>query len=307
MKSEPTLIRKPLLAATLEDPQALVFPCLVTPKIDGIRALRIGNEIVSRTFKPIRNKTIQMVLSELLPVGSDGEITVGTTFQDASRGVMSSDGTENFSTPFTFHWFDYVSGDPTKPYEERMQDMKRYLLDHPEILAHPQATIIPLYPLSITNVNELVAYETDVLARGYEGVMIRKANGPYKMGRSSVREGILLKLKKFSDAEARILGVEELMHNENEKKPTELGKDKRTSHKKGLVASGKMGSLHVENLADEICFNIGTGFTDQMRTELWEQRDKLPGQIVKYKYFEQGVKVAPRFPVFLAFRDRDDM
>jgi DNA ligase-1 len=36
-------------------------------------------------------------------------------------------------------------------------------------------------------------------------------------------------------------------------------------------------------------------------------RKKLLGKIVKYKYQEIGVLEKPRFPVFLGFRDKEDM
>ena len=44
-----------------------------------------------------------------------------------------------------------------------------------------------------------------------------------------------------------------------------------------------------------------------LRKQLWEIRDTLIGKMVKYKYFNIGVKVAPRLPVFLGFRDSSDL
>jgi len=50
-------------------------------------------------------------------------------------------------------------------------------------------------------------------------------------------------------------------------------------------------------------FNVGTGFTDERRKELWEARNLLPGQkaIVKYQHITSGKKV-PRFPVFVEIK-----
>ena len=301
-----SIITKPLLAETLKDVEKLFYPCLVTPKLDGIRALRIGTDLVSRQFKPIRNKTIRDTLAQLLPEGSDGEIMVGETFQDVSSKVMSISGGIDFKEPFTYYWFDYVKDDANKSYVARMQDMKDYVNNHPDIMNHPQAKIIPLYPKEIHNSVELQSYEVEVLAENYEGVMIRKADGKYKMGRSSLREGILLKLKRFDDAEATIVAVQELFHNENEKTKNEVGNSKRSTKKEGLIPAGKLGSLEVINDAGER-FNIGSGFTDAMKVELWKDSPSLIGKIVKYKYFKVGSKNAPRFPTFLGFRDKDDM
>jgi DNA ligase-1 len=39
--------------------------------------------------------------------------------------------------------------------------------------------------------------------------------GTYKFGRSTVRDNILLKVKRFLDDEAVVIDIEEKMHNEN--------------------------------------------------------------------------------------------
>ncbi len=101
------------------------------------------------------------------------------------------------------------------------------------------------------------------------------------VGRSTIREGILLKLKKFKDAEAAVVGITE------SKRKNELG------------------SLNVMS-KDGVRFGVGTGFTAEMRKDLWARRDTLVGLMVKFKYFEIGTKDAPRFPVFVGFRHEDD-
>src|SRR5665213_2931433 len=109
-------ITKPLLAASCKNPNALKFPMLATRKIDGLRVLKIGpglDQVVSRTFKPIRNAHIRKILHEVLPVGADGEVTAGATFQSSSSAVMGSE----FKGHFTFHWFDYVQESLSKPYD----------------------------------------------------------------------------------------------------------------------------------------------------------------------------------------------
>jgi DNA ligase-1 len=68
-------IQKPMLAGNYDASKAK-FPYIATPKIDGIRFLMVNGVAVSRTFKPIRNNYLQQVLSETLPDGVDGEITV---------------------------------------------------------------------------------------------------------------------------------------------------------------------------------------------------------------------------------------
>ena len=99
-------IQKPMLAGNF-DPKKAKFPYIATPKIDGIRFLMIDGVAVSRTFKPIRNKHIQSLLSQYLPDGVDGELTSGDTFQSSTSAVMTIEGEPEFKV-----WvFDYVNPD----------------------------------------------------------------------------------------------------------------------------------------------------------------------------------------------------
>ena len=304
--SAATLIKKPLLAAKVEDVAKVSYPTLATPKIDGIRAMKIDSNLVSRTLKPIGNSTMRAVLESLLPDNSDGEIVVEGTFQDVQHSVMTRVDSANFSGRFTYYWFDYVKDDTTKPYCERVVDMREYAQSHPEMFSHPQATIVPLYPTSLHTVEDVVAYQAKALADKFEGVMLRKPSGAYKMGRATFRDGVLLKLKQFLDAEARVVGVQELKKNTNEKQTSLTGASQRSSKKDGLVPQNKLGSLLVVNAAGQE-FSIGSGFNDEQRRTLWARKEDLIGKRVTYRYFEVGVKDAPRFPTFLGFRHEDDM
>lgn len=73
-----------------------------------------------------------------------------------------------------------------------------------------------MLPVEIGSAAELAAYKEKCLSEGYEGVMVRDPAGPYKCGRSTVREGWLLKIKRFEDGEAEVLETYEGMSNYNE-------------------------------------------------------------------------------------------
>jgi DNA ligase 1 len=297
-------ITKPMLAASLENFDSIKFPVYVTPKLDGIRCLKIDGNIVSRTFKPIRNTELAAAIKDLLPDDSDGELIMGGTFQNTTSMVMSADKTIGNEKAY-FYWFDYVMDDHKKPYLERIEDMKKFVEDHPSIIEASLVKIIPLIPTEINTVEELVKYESEVLEQGFEGVMLRTSHGPYKFGRSTLKEGSLVKMKKFDDDEAIVIGFSELQKNTNEKTKDEFGYAKRSSHKEGKIGKDTLGSLEV-NL-NGIHFSIGSGFTMEQRKEYWNDRDNLIGKIVKFKYFSLGMKEAPRFPTFLGFRHNDDM
>ena len=144
---------------------------------------------------------------------------------------------------------------------------------------------------------------------GYEGIMLRNPGGIYKHGRSTLKEGHLLKLKRFVDSEAIVIDVKPLMHNENEAVRNKLGHLERSSKKAGKVATNMVGSLVVRDVKTGVEFEIGTGFDEKQRYDLWSDRHLIVAQkwVVKYKSQPIGVKEKPRFPVFLGFRDKRDM
>jgi DNA ligase-1 len=157
-------------------------------------------------------------------------------------------------------------------------------------------------PHDIVGPDDLEVYEECCIEDGYEGVMVRTSNSPYKCGRSTEREGYLLKIKRFEDSEAVIVGWEEKTHNANEAEKDELGRTKRSSHKANQIPMGTLGALLVRDCVTDVEFKVGTGFDDSTRDFLWGIRNSLNGKIIKFKSQPTGVKDKPRFPVFLGMR-----
>jgi DNA ligase-1 len=179
----------------------------------------------------------------------------------------------------------------------------------------PRVRLVP--QVLVETPEALEALEAQWVGLGYEGVILRKPDSPYKHGRSTLKEGYLLKLKRFVDGEAVVIGVTELMHNENEAKTNELGRTARSHKKAGLVGAGVMGTLVVRDTKTGVEFEIGTGFTAQDRAAIWQEREYKDdpevnyfapiGRLAKYKHFPVGAKDKPRHPVFLGWRDKRDM
>ena len=285
---------KPLLSATIEDTSKLTYPCLVSPKLDGIRCLIIDGVAMSRSLKPIRNKFVQELFGTAELNGCDGELVVGdprskTCYRDTSSGVMSEDGEPDVRF-YLFDRFDIVGGFTTR-YGRLPRDGK-HIVRVPHHLCSTEKQLLDL--------------EEKYLNEGYEGVMVRSPQGSYKEGRSTLRDGILGKLKRFADAEYKVIGFQERMHNGNAATTNALGHTERSTHKENLVGRGDLGALVLE-FAPGQTFNCGTGFTDEDRAEIWQNRDKYMGRLAKVKSFLIGVKDLPRFPVFLGWRDEGDV
>lgn len=285
---------KPMLASPA-DLAALRFPLLASPKLDGIRAIVRGGRLVSRKLLDIPNKHVQEALAGL-PEGTDGELIDGdATAEDVYRRtnslVMAHDKPQISNLRlYVFDNWDLAN----LAYFERFDHLSRFscwgasacLLQHTEI----------------RNRDDLDEYEARMVDAGYEGIMLRDPLGHYKFGRSTAKEGILLKLKRFEDSEAVIVGVEEEMFNGNEAQRDNLGRTKRSTAKAGKVGKGTMGALIVRDLTTGVVFNIGSGFTAADRQAEWK-----PGDIVKYKFFPVGVKDKPRHPVFIGRRSKIDL
>ena len=288
---------KPMLGIAV-DTTKLVFPVYASPKLDGIRVIIKDGKVLSRNGKPIPNLFIQSLLKTYH--GLDGELIVGhpthpNVFQLTTSGVMSIEGTPNVRLYVFDCW--YAEGGIDTRYNEVLKITQNSPISDIEVV--PQ--------IIVNSLEELYKFEEECLAKGYEGVMLRYPNAPYKNGRSTVKEGALLKLKRFSDSEAYILGMEPLLRNHNEPTKNALGHTERSSHIYNKVADDLLGALNVKDVRTGVEFSIGSGFTEEQRREIWNKQVELIGSIVKYKYFEVGVKDKPRFPIFLGFRDKRDM
>jgi DNA ligase-1 len=291
---------KPMLAGTVEDVNKLTYPMWASPKLDGIRAVVIDGVLLSRNLKPIPNKHVQSKfgLSDLN--GLDGELILSTRntadlFRLTSSAVMSVDGEPDV----IFVVFDhFLCGEPR--YAMRYQFMQ-------PVQRNKYKGVRLIETVAVHNPQEVTALEELWLAQGYEGLMLRNAESPYKYGRSTLRESYLLKLKRFADSEAIILGFEEQQHNGNEATTDNLGHTKRTSHKANKTGKGTLGAFKVRDIKTGVEFNIGTGMDDALRAEIWNNWPTYSKQIVKYKYFPTGSKDKPRFPVFIGFRHPIDV
>ncbi len=100
--------------------------------------------------------------------------------------------------------------------------------------------------------------------------MLRQPGSRYEAGRSAT----LLKIKRFHDAEARVVG-----------------------HLPGAGRhKGRLGALDVE-LPDGTQFSVGTGFSDAQR------EDPPPvGSLITFRYQELSDRGVPRFPSFVHVR-----
>ena len=293
---------EPMLATAIEDTGSLQYPVYASPKLDGVRAMVQGGKLVSRKLKLIPNVNVQAKFAGL-PDGLDGELIVGDAldpqvFSNTTSVVMSHNKPAD---NVIFYVFDYFQ---SEPFQTRLTYLREWFNENqPDDL-----TLV--HQALVKDEESLLSAEEVFLQYGFEGLMVRSIDGPYKQDRSTIREGWLLKLKRFKDGEAKIVGFEEEQKNTNVATKDALGHTERSSAKAGLVGKGTLGKFEVIGINDPytgVEFSVGGGLTAKQRREFWGDRQKLVGKILKYKYFPKGSVERPRFPVFLGFRDKRDM
>ena len=290
---------KPMLAGKVPEQGRILFPSLASPKLDGIRCVVNPNGVLTRSLKPIPNAFIRASLElhkgwhldgELMTYNPDGS---PRGFNEIQSDVMSATGQPDFQ----YLVFDsYLN--PQAPFTQRWSQLRKEFT---------QTNIVRLiHQVPLQDADELDKFEEAMLSAGFEGVMLRHPNAPYKFGRSTTREAYLLKLKRFTDDEAVFVGCEAMMHNANEATTNALGHTERSSAASGLVRLETMGVL----IGAHPTFGpieVGTGFTEAQRKDIWDNRLKYIGRKFTFKYQAFGSGNKPRLPVFKGWRDPRDM
>ena len=314
------MITKPMLSATVHDHslEKLEWPVMVSNKLDGIRCL-IHPEFgpVSRSFKPIANTHIRDTLNDICHGERlDGELIVldgthgGTaSFNETQSGVMTRGGRPRF----VYMVFDCFNV-PEKPFMDRFAEAAGIVhaigTGYLQVVTH----------VLVKDQVEFLEYAEESVSLGYEGTMLRHPAGPYKSGRSTLKQQWLVKYKEWLDAEGSIIGFEERMHNANDDVKDNFGYAKRSSHLENMVPTGTLGALVLDTVWGEL--RVGSGFDDALRQDIWDRnmvkdlgetdmghgyivRGPQPdiGKRVTFKYQPFGMQDKPRFPIFKHFRE----
>jgi len=170
------------------------------------------------------------------------------------------------------YWvFDVCTPDE---YQTRMKYLEMLF----SVSAHNRVVLVPT--TLVKNENELLSTLNTYISQGYEGIIIRKPGGGYE----SKRSFNLMKLKPFKDTEAIV-------------------EDFIPGHGK---LSGMVGALRGRLLAPEFGdgrVDVGSGFSDAERIFMWDNKDRVIGQVFTLQYQEKTKHGVPRFPTFKHFRD----
>lgn len=279
---------------------------MLSVKLDGVRVLNNNGQLLTRKLEVVPSQYLQARYGTSDLHGLDGEMICGPAtaehvFHRSQSAVMSEENPDAENCRWILY-DDFSLADYNYGY--RYQSLCERFADNPRIVVVPQKII--------TTLEQFVEFEQKAVEKGFEGVMGRTGSldeheALYKFGEATLREGYLWKFKRFEDAEAILVGIEEQMVNNNVATRDKLGRMKRSSAKAGKVGAGMVGTLLARDVITGESIRVGSGLTGKQRRDIWENFDDYKMKPFTYSQQKAGRKNKPRFPVFKAFRDARDI
>lgn len=276
-------------------------PVIVSLKLDGYRYVAIKENDSIEIFSTSGTKIEGLIEIEkelkLVPNGVyDGECIALGEFENsterfnATTKILAKDG---IKTGVEFVIFDYSDKiEEFKNYQKiNIEKLDRYNVAN-SILKDKGfkfIRIIDVYLIS-NKVTEKIyddifkKYE-EVIELGEEGLIIDIADAPYVRSKNNS----MFKLKPEITGDFKVIALNE-----------GTGKDK-----------GRLGSFTIEYKNNTV--NVGSGLTDSIRNEVWNNKDKYINKLIEVTYFgetkdEKTGDLSLRLPRFKRFRhDKNDI
>jgi DNA ligase-1 len=271
---------------------------LIEVKLDGVRVITVvyptgavdqysrnGKELVN--FPHIKKQIAKHAIFFQEPMVLDGEI-MSASFQDLMRqvhrksDVEAGDAVLNLFDILTLK--DFQQGISQTTQTDRSAWLQSWFTPLAEHM--PNVSVLGQELVDLNTEQGLARFSkinSDAVAGGYEGIMIKDPKAVYECKRSVA----WLKQKPFIEVSLTVVGTEE-----------GTGRN-----------AGKLGALIVEGEDDGkfIRTNVGSGLTDSNRGEFWNDRDSLIGGIIEVRAdaitkSQDGEFYSLRFPRFLRFR-----
>ena len=268
------------LADTYEG-EPLYGTWFIQPKLDGNRVILMDGKAWSRNGKEY--KACQHIIDEF-PKGFldkwvvDGEMMGNLGFDQSSGALRRLSEGGRKKAEFTYWVFDLV---PRHHWESRTTASLAYRKNVLEETFYQMklknVKIVPTVQMDNPTHAQLMKACDDYLKQGFEGAMVKDAASSYVFKRGKN----LLKVKRFYDADLQIVDFYE-------------GRGKHKGRLGGIVVEGYIKNKPCKS-------EVGSGFTDQMREEIWSKRSSWKGAVVQIQY-QEITENSLRFPVFICRR-----
>ena len=283
---------------------------IVMTKYDGVRCLVKDSVVLGKSLLPIINNNIQKLYGNKLYEGKEFEIIVtrNNNYDPVTccNETVSFTNSEDSLVEHRCVLIDSFKNSNMK-FEDRLEILTIFANEYCGMFMVPDH-------MYITSMEQLLAYEEDILTKDNEAIIIRNPYLEYKEGMSS-REGELLRLKRHISEEAIIEDIFPAQTNNNEAKLNLLGNIERSSHKAGKIDKEEVGKLLCRTVKDirdpwsgrlislkgSLCVVAPGNMTKEDKIRLWIERENIKGKMIKFKSFPKGTKNKPRFATFQYF------
>ena len=284
--SETGIDVKCMLASKFDFEKPPAGKMFITEKLDGIRIWCIINdmgniELYTRQGKIVEGcKEIEQAISELklTNVILDGELLAkDCSYEDVYKETIKRAKNKNkFKTGLNFHIFDIIT---MEEYQNKL-GIRRYSERRKVLDLITENEFVKVVPVLYegNDINEVLRLLDKYRTKGAEGLMCN-IDKVYEFKRSKG----CLKLKVMQTCDLKIIGFQE-------------GTGKHVN---------KLGALIVDFKGNSV--GVGTGFSDEDRAFIWDNRDSLLGRVVELRYFEitkdkNGIE-SLRFPAYVTIRE----
>ena len=265
----------------------------ITTKIDGGRIIAIrereGVSFYTRAGQRYEGLVdLEQEMIETFPEGTvlDGEITIldnkGIPSKEAYKRAMKitrSDGEKHGLKMLVFDTMSIAEWKNQKCTDDYVT--RRAILEGLYFQPAIKRTYFELLPVLYrgSDTSKVLELLDEAIANQEEGVMINICDAPYEFGRT----WNLMKVKKMNTLDLEVVDYEE-------------GSGR---------LSGTLGAIHVRYKNGNIV-KVGSGFSDELRKQIWNHDIMIVGSIVEIQYFEETTNadggISLRFPVFKDFR-----
>jgi DNA ligase-1 len=290
------------LAKNGEDhPKKVAGIKLLDVKLDGVRIISILDKSKNTVTQYSRDgrlndnfPQIAANLAKLLPVIKtsmvfDGEM-VSRNFQALMKQLNRKENVDTTDAKLALFdclpLEDFLNGECTLTQTQRHEALVEFqpLLTQ---IANGNIYVVPKLVVNLDTPAGQITFKEfnrDTIAAGYEGIMLKDPTATYKTKRTDS----WLKIKPWITVDLEVVDFEP-------------GKsESRFAHTLGgLVCRGYDQGKLIE-------VTVGSGFSEELRDQIWANRDKVKGRIVEIKgdavTQNQDGTYSLRFPVFMQFR-----
>lgn len=255
----------------------IIYPAYTQPKLNGIRCLaeNVDGKFMkyySKMGKPL-DPFLGHLTDPLLCITYPGEIMDGELYKHdwSFQKIASHAKRLQPTSPQLEYWIFDMADD-----EEKFEERYSILLDRLHHSSHDNPILQLVLCSQVADEAQVKYMHDKYVEEGYEGVIIRNADGMYRFG---YRTADIQKYKEFEDKEFPVVGGHE-----------------GTGQEEGCV----IFECATETNA---IFSVRPKGSREKRQRWWKELDQIVGKQLTVRFQERSEDGIPIFPVGIAIRD----